>query len=94
MVWVLLALAAFFAWLALRPPTLFLLRIADGRVRVARGKVAGPMFDEARHICADARLTHGWVRGSRTRRGIVLTFSRHIPPDVRQRFRNVWLLFG
>lgn len=68
----------------------FTVELRDGAARVRRGK---PPSGFARG-CEDVARRHGLKRGRisavRTDQGVRLRFSRHLPANTHQAFRNVW----
>ncbi len=90
----LLAVAAGVALLACRPRYAFVVRLERGEPRVASGEVTAAFLEEVREVCQQARQMSGWLGGVRQGHRIKLTFSHGIPPPLRQRLRNVWMLHG
>ncbi len=70
----------------------FIVRIKRDSPRVIKGKVTAAFLDEVMAICREAGIRRGWVGGLWRGKRIVLVFSWHFPPRVRQRLRNLWLL--
>lgn len=65
--------------------------IRDGQATVVHGKVNGRFVAECQMICDQWKVSRGRVAGSRNPDGrISLRFSREIPPQHHQRFRNAW----
>jgi hypothetical protein len=82
------------ALVASRPVAVFTLTIKDGKVRASAGQPGQLFLDEAQLIVTDCGIESGVVRGVRKWRRVALEFSPHIPARYRQRFRNVWALYG
>lgn len=76
-------------WLALRPNFVFLIRIDNGVVQLAKGKVAPEFLIHVTEICRQRDVMHGWIGGVGRGRRIRLTFSQSIPANCRQQLRNV-----
>ncbi len=74
----------------LLPRADFVLAIDEGKVRLKRGKVLGQFVAECQQICAEWKVERGSIRGVRYSGRVALRFSREIPPEHHQRFRNAW----
>ena len=70
----------------------FIVRVKRGMPRIVKGKVTAAFLDEVTGVCREAGVRRGWVGGLWRSKRIVLVFSWHFPPPVRQRLRNLWLL--
>lgn len=79
-------------WLALRPNFIFLIRIDNGVVQLAKGKVAPEFLIHVTDICRQRDVMHGWIGGVGRGRRVKLTFSHSIPATCRQQLRNVWTM--
>jgi hypothetical protein len=88
----LLLLVAWGLWSALRPRPQFIVRIADGVPRVARGKVAATFLQEINEACDRHGVRRAEVRGVAAGPRIALKFSGSMPERCRQQLRNVWNL--
>jgi hypothetical protein len=80
------------AWLAARRQYVFVVQLAGGEPKLARGKVTAAFLRELREVCQQARVARGWVGGVGRGKQVTLEFSGDIPPPLRQRLRNLWLL--
>jgi hypothetical protein len=80
------------AWMALQPRYVFLVRVEQGRPRLARGRVTPQFLHLVGETCASFDVARGWVGGSPRGKQIALHFSRGIPPQCRQRLRNLWAI--
>ena len=78
--------------LALQRRYLFVVRVKDGRARIASGKLTSAFLEEIDQVCRDAGVTRGWIGGIRRGRRVVLAFSYNIPSPCQQRLRNLWML--
>lgn len=87
---VVLAVVAVILQAALVPRFHFVIQINGDELKVAKGKVAAEFLDNAREVCRDFKITSGWIGGVRRGKSITLRFSGNIPPQCRQRLRNVW----
>lgn len=71
-------------------PSIFEVVLERGRARAVKGDVKGAFLND----CADAArfrgIERGRIFGVRSRGGIRLEFSKEIPTEARQAFRNVW----
>ena len=85
-----LALIVFAVW----PRPEFVLRIREGKVRVAKGKPPPEFTHQCQVLCETWNVRHGAVKGLRRGRRISLGFARGIPEEHCQRFRNLWGLYG
>ena len=80
-------------WLALRPNFVFLIRIDNGAVKVAKGTVSPEFLVHVTTICRERDVMHGWIGGvGRRGRRVQLAFSHSIPHNCRQQLRNVWTM--
>jgi len=84
------AAALFVMWALLRPRYDFVVRIVDGVAKTTRGRVLSVQLDEINSLCRGFGLKRGWVGGVRTRKHVRLYFSSNLPPEFRQRMRNMW----
>ena len=83
-------LAATVVWYLVRPRYAFVVRIRGGVPRLVKGKATVAFLQALGQVCADSAISDGWVRGVGRGQDISLVFSRHIPPPVQQRLRNLW----
>jgi len=71
------------------------LEVEGGRLKVRRGNVPGRFFADCEQICRDWRIEKGRIEGVRREGGRVsLRFSKEIPAEHHQRFRNAWGFHG
>jgi Protein of unknown function (DUF3634) len=94
---ILLPLAVLVGWglyAALRPHALFVIRIADGVPRTARGQVTRGFLQDVAETCARHGVRDGEIRGIAAGRRINLDFSGAIPGRCRQQIRNIWGVSG
>lgn len=68
----------------------FVIRIAEGNVVLAKGKVPKSFLRELRSFVKEEKLTVGTLRGKLRETYIRLVFSREIPEFLHQRIRNIW----
>jgi hypothetical protein len=80
------------AWIAVQPRYVFMVRVVKGRPQLAKGKVTPQFLQLVGETCEAFGIASGWVGGSRRGRQIALHFSRGIPPQCRQRLRNLWAI--
>lgn len=85
-----LSLLGGFAWIALTPALTFKIRIADGMLRVTKGKMTRDQLVQFGEIIREANIRRGWIGGVKRDRRLTLVFSRSIPADCRQQLRNLW----
>jgi Protein of unknown function (DUF3634) len=85
-----LAALALMLWLVLRRRYTFVVRIEGGTPRVTKGRVPRRFLDDITAVCRAEALDRGRVYGVIRSRSTTLTFSREIPPPVRQQLRNAW----
>jgi hypothetical protein len=90
----LVAFVAWGIWKACRPRPNFVVRIADGVPRVARGKVTAAFLQEIGEVCRRHEVASGEVRGLEHDGRIALAFSGRVPEPCRQQLRNLWNLSG
>lgn len=74
---------------AMRPRRVFSVRIENGVTRT-QGGVPREFLREIQSACTEAGVARGKVEGLRWGKHVVLSFSRSIPSDCRQRIRNLW----
>jgi hypothetical protein len=96
--WSLIAVVIFglmgLACLAPRLARVFLVRLSGGVATVVEGRVPPGFLAELADCCRDASVLAGEVWGQFTPRGTRLMFSDNIPAGLRQRLRNVWVLYS
>jgi hypothetical protein len=90
----LVLLATWGFWSACRPRPRFVVRIANGVPRVARGKVTQAFLQEIGEVCDRHGVRRGELRGVDEGRRIALVFSGNMPEPCRQQLRNIWNLSG
>jgi hypothetical protein len=90
----LVAVAGVIVWLILQPRALFVIVIRDGRAEIAKGKAPRNFLEDVNHICHDRHIHSGKIRGVRMGKRVLLAFSRQIPANLRQSFRNAWGVHG
>ncbi|MCI0682757.1 MAG: DUF3634 family protein [Gemmataceae bacterium] len=79
-------------WVALRPNFVFLIRIDNGVVQLAKGKVSPEFLIHVTEVCRQRDVMHGWIGGVGRGRRVRLAFSPSIPANCRQQLRNVWAM--
>lgn len=67
----------------------FVLNVVDGQLRVVQGQPPPSFVQEAEDIIRESRLPSGMIKGYVKHGRPVLSFSRHVPPALQQRLRNV-----
>ena len=77
-------------WSVSRPRDAFVVRIASGVPRVARGTVTKAFVAEVGEVCRRHGVRNGAVRGVVKDRRITLAFSAGISAPCRQQLRNLW----
>jgi Protein of unknown function (DUF3634) len=70
----------------------FVLKVVDGQLRVVQGHPPPSFIQEAEDIVRESRLPSGVIKGYLKHGRPVLSFSRHVPPALQQRLRNVLAL--
>jgi hypothetical protein len=81
-------------WTALRPRSIFVVRIKKGVPRVVTGTVTRAFVHQIGETCGRHGVSHGVVRGVVKGRTIALAFAGGIPPSCQQQLRNIWALSG
>jgi hypothetical protein len=84
------ALVVWGAWIALSPKPVFKIRVADGAVRVTRGKVTADFQQQAAEILDQWKISRGWFAAVQRGRRRTLVFSHSVPAGCRQQLRNLW----
>ena len=74
------------AWLPLTDASVI---IADGKATVRRGNVRSVLLSELEELARSSGLDLGCIRAQTRGNGFRLSFYG-VPPQLRQRFRNVW----
>jgi hypothetical protein len=90
----LIALAAWALWSVIGTQYAFVVRIEDGKPRVAGGKVTRAFLHEIGTTCRRHGVKDGMIRGAARGGQIGLVFSREMPPSCQQQLRNQWALAG
>jgi hypothetical protein len=90
----LLVLVAWGLWSVFQPRCAFVVRIKDGKPKVARGTVTQAFLHQIGEMSSRHHVEQGVVRGVVKGGRIALIFSRGIPPAYRQQLRNLWTLTG
>ena len=88
------ALAIAIVWALLKPRTVFVVRVTDGKGTAVRGTVSAPFIAEVRETCDRHGVRSATVRGTARGQRIALEFSREIPAAGRQQLRNWWANSG
>jgi len=70
------------------PAAATLLTVRGGDIHIKRGKLKPQAMQFVTDILAEAGVTKGFIAINSGNR---VTFSRHIPPTIHQRLRNVLL---
>ena len=78
------------AVIVLRPRPAFVIRVRDGKVSVARGKLSRKFLEDCQHLISECNIQYANIRGFSKANRVSLKFSRHIPASCHQRFRNIW----
>jgi hypothetical protein len=90
----LLVLVAWGLWSVCQPRCAFVVRIKDGKPKVAKGTVTQAFLHQIGELFSRHHVEQGVVRGVVKSGRIALTFSGGIPPACRQQLRNLWTLTG
>ena len=77
-----MAAACFYA-ARLKP--VFVIAVAEGKLRLLRGRPPPFFLQEAEEVVRDAQISAGTIKGYVKNGHIVLSFSRHVPGALRQR---------
>jgi len=86
----LVAAVAIVAVIFLRPRPAFVIRVREGKVSVARGRLSKKLLEDCQHLISESNIRRATIKGFSKAGRIKLRFSRHIPPSYHQRFRNIW----
>ena len=71
-------------------PAAFEVVIENGTANTIRGSVPGSFLADCDSIARDHDIRKGSIRGVRRSQGLTLDFSRDIPEESHQKFRNVF----
>ena len=74
----------------MKPRPVFVVQLKDGQAITIQGKVAGYFLRECERIAAMYQLSDGRIEGCRAGQRVRLRFSKSIPQEYHQNFRNVW----
>jgi hypothetical protein len=88
------ALAAWGLWTALRPRSVFVVRIKGGVPRVVRGTVTRAFLLQIGETCKRHGVSRGSVRGVAKGQTIAIACAGSMPPACQQQLRNLWALSG
>jgi hypothetical protein len=87
---ILVGVLAVVAWFFFWPHFEFRIRISDGSLRLATGKVTRDFLEQLTAVCRHWDIKRGWIGGVRRGRRLTLSFSRSVPSGCRQQIRNLW----
>ena len=73
----------------LRANELFCLKLREGRIRIARGRIPQGLLDDIGDVLRDAGVTEGTLRGVSEDRRVRLYAEADLTEAHRQRLRNV-----
>jgi hypothetical protein len=73
----------------LRANELFFLRVRDGRIHIARGRIPQGLLDDIGDVLADPRVTSGTLRGVSEDGRVRLYPEADLTEGQKQRLRNV-----
>ncbi|WP_018936251.1 DUF3634 family protein [Thioalkalivibrio sp. ALJ24] len=68
----------------------FTVELRDGTARVRRGKPPRAFLRGCEDVARQYRLKRGRIHAVRADGGVQLRFSRDLPKNTHQAFRNVW----
>lgn len=88
------AVALTVAWMVVRPPAIFVVRIHDGEAYAAEGKVTDSFLAVIADVCQEFDLRNAEVRGVARGNRIALRFSSGFTSGAQQRLRNWWAQSG
>lgn len=77
-------------WKMVVPRPRFQIRIRQGAVSVAHGKVHAQFLSDLTDIISKEGVTHGTITARQDAKRTVLKFSREFHPAVQQQIRNTW----
>jgi hypothetical protein len=87
---ILVAAALIGAVIVLRPRPAFVIRVRDGKVSLARGRLSKKFLEDCQNLISECGIPHATIRGFSKADRVSLRFSRHVPASCHQRFRNIW----
>jgi hypothetical protein len=70
------------------------IRVKGGQPSIRKRKATPRFLDCVTEVCREHEIVQGWVSGVQHGRRMSLHFSRHFPPEARQRLRNAWQWAG
>jgi hypothetical protein len=88
-----LAVVAIVVYLFVRPKAVFVIRIKNARLHIAKGSVPEKFLGDCRSIVVESNIRNGKIRAVNNAGRIALCFSRQIPKSARQQLRNVWSIY-
>lgn len=74
----------------MKPKPLFVVAISDGHATATQGEVSNRFLRECERISSMYDLTDGRIEGSLCGKRVRLRFSKSIPQEYHQNFRNVF----
>ena len=86
-------LAGLAVYLLLRPRTAFVIHVRAGHGTVRSGRIQSGFVTECERICTECGIDRATVRGCRTSGRVLLRFSRSVPKNHRQHFRNAFSFY-
>ena len=87
---VLLTVMGGIVWSAMQPRYEFVLRIRQGQVTPARGKVTTAFLTNVTGLVREHGIDRGWIAGERHGKRVRLIVSRGFPAGPAQQLRNAW----
>ncbi|MHC4475524.1 MAG: DUF3634 family protein [Planctomycetota bacterium] len=74
------------------PKPRFVIQVAAGKVCIKSSRVPKKFLDDCQNLICECNVQKATIKGVSKSGRVSLRFSREIPNEYHQRFRNVWKL--
>ena len=74
--------------------TVWEVEFSGGVATVTKGKLKSCFTSDCAEVLAAEGIDNAEIRGAQAGAHIRLEFSNNIPPEIHQRFRNIWSMHG
>jgi hypothetical protein len=74
------------------PKPRFVIQVTAGKAHIKSGRVPKKFLDDCQNLISDCNVQKATIKGVSKSGRVSLKFSREIPNEYHQRFRNVWKL--
>jgi hypothetical protein len=77
-------------WRANHPRFKFYIAIVNGRPHLRSGKTSSEFLEQVEQVCAEFRVSRGWIGCVHRGRAERLVFAGSLPTRFQQRLRNIY----